>query len=684
MGIREMAKATYDRYTDPRRREKKMAIRDLNLGDQYSPSMFSSVQAVHRTAKQKQDEKRKSKDDSKKTRKDKVLRVKKQIKAMLMALKLIAVNEPAAPAPTSTLPPQAVNVPAAVQAVPAEVIENPPEAFSKFQDAVLAITKAYSSDREARLSQMTDQIALANKLQVEAEKDGSTNPTLRDYYIGTLKELHNNLSENEVLYQKEWAKLRNETGELNNRRKACLDGDKQAELDLMFSKMNEADQASDKTAYTEQQEKIRLEVNKCSTLEDRYKADLSRILVTLGTLEELGKTAPCNKHEYTQQLEPFILLLKDLQTKSSTILSSDENYLTGILKEAEEKAKDVKTACQKKEMPNTAHLAQVSPYRKAAKYALYTAAAVGTGLVVSSALVGVAPTVAAVGSVGSAINLAGSWLGTTGLRTAKSLGSAMYNGGIMGMLRNKSLEQLQAEADQAAAASAAAPADEALKADAAAKMAIFQQAQAAMAEKAAADAKAAADKAAADQMVATNGAPLQSAQNPEGWGSYLMNGVKSGASTLKGLVVTDPAQAAAAAQQAQADYEAADAAARALPATDPNKAAADAAAQAALAKVTQAATALQAPPPANAEGAPLLTAQNPNETRWERMKRLGSQAVTLGTNAYNKGSQLYGQVAPVYNAAKTYGIVKGGLKRTRVKGKQRLRQRQKRNFTRFQ
>jgi len=613
MGLGRSLKKKAARLFDFDRNKKKEALERAGLEEQFSPTNFSSVQDVYRTAERQRSQKKVEEKAHRKTSKNKSKKVNNEIYAMLRALNMIpnrsanAISVPAPVAPAApvpaTLPAPATHVPEALAAVPQEVIQNPSMSFSNFQDAVLALTKVYGTDPEARVSKYTDLLMKAKTLQLEAEADtNKTEAVLLKIYIGTLAEVEKNLTEKQKIYDQKWSELNTETELLKARSKECPDPNQQKTFDVLFRLLNDTLGAQDLEKFKHQLQEIRLEVDNCTNAQSKYKHDQYRIEQTATKLIEFGTMEKqCDKKEYTDQLAPHVAALHRLRG-ASIAMFGDDNYLTGIIAEADAAYDRVLDECMKKEMKNTSHVAQASPLWKAAKY---TAITVGVGLAVTGAVMA-APAIgaagaaagsalgsaagtggaaagsggsaigsaagtagAAIGSVGSAIGsaagTAGAAIGSVGSAigsAAGTVGSAFgsvagYGRSGLSAVRNYGSSGLSAvrnissywngpslgDAENALADAQArlnmAPADPAAQADVQAKYDMVQQLQAAAAQQAEADQQAAAQAAAQASANQTALAP-----QPGMFGSF-MNKARSLKSSITGTSAADLNDAAA-------------------------------------------------------------------------------------------------------------------------------------------
>ena len=392
------------------RKKKLAALRETRLDRLYQADDFSTEQAIYHKARTLKEDKKKKRKKSRKKKKRKSQRAKMEILESMNPKKVqpflglddlhLYKPETKVAAATSTLPATAATVPAAVKAVPADVINQPPAAFGKFQDAVIELATAYAKDKEARTSKYETLLINAKTLYLEASTDTKTNATLLKVTRGTLDELERNMADKDKEFKKKWDDLDAESKTLFDAyNEKCEDKSNKSYVTLLYSSLAEARVKADTVAYKQHMSKINDIVNKCTSPEEKRKKDLLQVGKTLEKLKGFKRFAPeCDKDTYNNRLKSHIEHLE--RWKKAPGLLIDDTMLQNTVDAAEDEYDAVREECRKKEMPNTAHLKQVSPYWKYAKIAAATAA---VGLAVGTVAFGFNDTVGAVRNVGSTV-----------------------------------------------------------------------------------------------------------------------------------------------------------------------------------------------------------------------------------------------------------------------------------------
>ena len=391
------------------RKKKLAALRETRLDRLYQADDFSTEQAIYHKARTLKEDKKKKRKKSRKKKKRRSQRAKMEILQSMNPKKVqpflglddIHLYKPETKvAATSTLPATAATVPAAVKAVPADVINQPPAAFGKFQDAVIELATAYAKDKEARTSKYETLLINAKTLYLEASTDTKTNATLLKVTRGTLDELERNMADKDKEFKKKWDDLDAESKTLFDAyNEKCENKSNKSYVTLLYSSLAEARVKADTVAYKQHMSKINDIVNKCTSPEEKRKKDLLQVGKTLEKLKGFKRFAPeCDKDTYNDRLKPHIEHLE--RWKKAPNLLIDDAMLQSTVDAAEDEYDAVREECRKKEMPNTAHLKQVSPYWKYAKIAAATAA---VGLAVGTVAFGFNDTVGAVRNVGSTV-----------------------------------------------------------------------------------------------------------------------------------------------------------------------------------------------------------------------------------------------------------------------------------------
>ena len=395
------------------RKKKLAALRETRLDRLYQADDFSTEQAIYHKARTLKEDKKKKRKKSRKKKKRKSQRAKmeilesmnpKKVQPFLGLDNMQHLYQPPAATATAaaktTLPAPAATVPAAVKAVPADVINQPPAAFGKFQDAVIELATAYAKDKEARTSKYETLLINAKTLYLEASTDTKTNATLLKVTRGTLDELERNMADKDKEFKKKWDDLDAESKTLFDAyNEKCEDKSNKSYVTLLYSSLAEARVKADTVAYKQHMSKINDIVNKCTSPEEKRKKDLLQVGKTLEKLKGFKRFAPeCDKDTYNNRLKSHIEHLE--RWKKAPGLLIDDTMLQNTVDAAEDEYDAVREECRKKEMPNTAHLKQVSPYWKYAKIAAATAA---VGLAVGTVAFGFNDTVGAVRNVGSTV-----------------------------------------------------------------------------------------------------------------------------------------------------------------------------------------------------------------------------------------------------------------------------------------
>ena len=447
-------------YLIGNRRKKEKTLRENNLGHLYSPSEFADVQDINWKKKQLEREKRKRKS---RKRRESRRRKEEMMQAMFSSKNYGFANNPsfhlpaaptrttnaaaaataatAAPvkvSPTRKSPPKKsphltpkktpVHVPADIKRMSQESVNYPTETVKKFNEFVLQLGAMVTNDKEARSSKYKQQLAQARILFIEAESDQNKNPTTIKYTEDYLSDIEKNLTEKELMYNQKWEELLTESKLLEERyQKNCVNRIDDTTVKMYFHALkNQYHRSEDE--YKVILEKIRPIVNACSTQKEKFEHDQLRIAQVLQKLETLGDlNAECKKPVHTDKLKSTILVLKGAMSNKNI----DSAEVTKMVEAANKNYETVQAECIKLHDDLVKY---VSPAWTYAKYAAYTAAALGT-----VALLTLGPTKSAnyvgdlaSGTYGALGNVASGAYGMAGntYQGAKNIGANWVEGGL--------------------------------------------------------------------------------------------------------------------------------------------------------------------------------------------------------------------------------------------------------------
>ena len=339
---------------------------------------------------------------------------------------------PLPPVQDVPLPPAEVKPLPALAEIPAEVIQNPSEAFLKFQTAVTDMAVAFGSDLsgKARMEMYKDRVAKARELQMDAiaEPGPPDYSKLLKVVIETLNELEGQLIKSQKEYEATWKELEERAKKLNELYTDCKNKDSTSDRIMMFhlKELPRLKTNEDKDGYGARLQEIDELVNQCAAsdaagMRKKLEFDQKRITDMITKLKGLGAVdANCNKDTYLSQLKPMIKQLEDYDVAKSRSASkrsaskrsaskvgrdaSNGAVLNEMLKAADAVYDQVLAECRSKEWTYSQYLPQAMTKENAIKYA---------GIAAASAI---AISVASQGVKGTTQMLAkGAWNGTTKL-----------------------------------------------------------------------------------------------------------------------------------------------------------------------------------------------------------------------------------------------------------------------------
>jgi hypothetical protein len=304
----------------------------------------------------------------------------------------LPVLPPLPPVQDVPLPPAEVKPLPALADIPAEVIQNPSEAFLKFQTTVTDLCVAFGSDKsgKARMENYKDRVAKARELQMDAiaEPGPPEYSKLLKVVIETLNELEGHLVTSQKEFDKTWQELEGRAKTLNELYVKCKNKDSTTDRIMLFhmKELPKLKKNEDKDGYGDRLQEIDELVNQCAASDEagrlkKLEFDQKRITDVVTKLKGLGAIdANCNKDTYLSQLKPMIKQLEDYDVakkRSASKVGRDASngaVLNELLKAAEALYDEVLAQCRSKEWTYSQYLPQAMTKENAVKYAGIAAA----------------------------------------------------------------------------------------------------------------------------------------------------------------------------------------------------------------------------------------------------------------------------------------------------------------------